>query len=225
MLKAPALVGNASRNAIAYRGVGLAIDRFNFLAIDIMNAESTAYSYDPSLRMAYYPFVVGESITLVGGLQARNQARAIVSGSIDMLGDALLSNQAYGNAQLARSIVSWVLGCSGRLRATKRQVRVVGADAVQTEFISQDTVEFSLTIEECAGSLSTPFKPFTPFSSSKLQLELVRGDVFVRKMMTPSPSGDGRFSATFVLPVEPGTYKLKLHLADPGYAALTCTEL
>lgn len=43
---------------------------------------------------------VGSATVLVGGLQARNNARVILSGSTDMFSDALLMLQGSGNKEV-----------------------------------------------------------------------------------------------------------------------------
>jgi len=205
-------------NSIAYRGVGMSIDRLNLLAMDILNAESTAYSYKPAIPMSYYPFAVGQSVTLIGGLQAHNQARAVIIGSIDALSDAVLAKEEHGNAALAARLVPWTLGCSGKLRVAVRHLVVKGAPdtgAGDTEFVAQDTLELAVVIEECFRG------EYAASNASRIQMELVRGDVFVRKMLTSAGAGGGegtgRFTAEFVLPREQGTYKLHLHATDLGY--------
>lgn len=52
----------------------------------------TAYSHDPRRAMIEPPsLMVGAGISLVSAVQARNNARMLVAGSIDMFSNELLS--------------------------------------------------------------------------------------------------------------------------------------
>lgn len=75
-------------------------DPANPLVLDVMHADSTAYSYNPDEEVLDYPHAVGKSTLLVAGLQARNNARVIIAGSISMFSDEFLtSSVASGNTK------------------------------------------------------------------------------------------------------------------------------
>lgn len=65
-------------------------DASNPLVLDIMHASSTAYSYNTDEDVTDYPHAVGKSTLLVAGLQARNNARVVIAGSIAMFSDEFL---------------------------------------------------------------------------------------------------------------------------------------
>lgn len=65
-------------------------DTTNPLVLDIMHASSTAYSHNPDEEVTDYPHAVGKSTLLVAGLQARNNARVVIAGSLDMFSDEYL---------------------------------------------------------------------------------------------------------------------------------------
>lgn len=66
-------------------------DATNPLVLDVMHASSTAYSYSPDEEVLDYPHAVGKSTLLVAGLQARNNARVVIAGSIAMFSDEFLT--------------------------------------------------------------------------------------------------------------------------------------
>ena len=66
-------------------------DSTNPLVMDVMHASSTAYSYNPDDEVLDYPHAVGKSTLLVAGLQARNNARVVIAGSIAMFSDEFLT--------------------------------------------------------------------------------------------------------------------------------------
>lgn len=113
-------------------------DRENPLTLDIAAAAPTAYSANPDVPIEEYPHAVGKSTLLIGGLQARNNARVLLVGSLDLFrfpglaflvacscqGVLLCSDKFFnaavqkagdsakkaksGNAQLASELMDWV---------------------------------------------------------------------------------------------------------------------
>lgn len=67
-------------------------DASNPLVLDVLHASSTAYSYNPDEEVLDYPHAVGKSTLLVSALQARNNARVVVAGSIAMFSDEYLTS-------------------------------------------------------------------------------------------------------------------------------------
>lgn len=65
-------------------------DSTNPLVLDVMHASATAYSYSPDDEVTDYPHAVGTSTLLVSALQARNNARVVISGSLSMFSDEYL---------------------------------------------------------------------------------------------------------------------------------------
>jgi len=90
LINSELIVGKKSSAPILYHGVGMIADATNPLVLDIMHASSTAYSYNPDEEVLDYPHAVGKSTLLVSGLQARNNARVIISGSMAMFSDQYL---------------------------------------------------------------------------------------------------------------------------------------
>lgn len=74
-------------NFAAFRMIA---DSTNPLVLDVMHASATAYSYNPDEEVTDYPHAVGTSTLLVAGLQARNNARVVISGSLKMFSDEYL---------------------------------------------------------------------------------------------------------------------------------------
>ena len=69
------------------RSVAQELGNFSPLLSPILRAKSTAYSYNPKdeAETADDPFVVGDQISLVSSMQARNSARFTVFGSAEAL--------------------------------------------------------------------------------------------------------------------------------------------
>ena len=69
-----------------------------------------------------YPHAVGRNTILIAALQARNNARVIVLGSIDFLSDQYLTakvgkdGKVAGNSEVMSDIVSWCFKQSGVIK-------------------------------------------------------------------------------------------------------------
>ncbi|KAF2980411.1 hypothetical protein EK904_010537 [Melospiza melodia maxima] len=92
LLKAPTIVGKAALNPILFRGVGMVADPDNPLVLDILTGSSTSYSFFPDKPITQYPHAVGKNTLLIAGLQARNNARVVFSGSLDFFSDAFFNS-------------------------------------------------------------------------------------------------------------------------------------
>ena len=62
-------------------------DPENPLVLDILHGKSSAYSHNPTQEVTEYPHAVGKNTLMVAALQARNNARVVFSGSVDMFSD------------------------------------------------------------------------------------------------------------------------------------------
>lgn len=117
--KVAPLVGplNTASAPVLFRGVGLHVSDDNILALRVLTGSDTAYSANPGEAIKDYPQVracgarrgrdrpaltapavsslqsAGRDVLLVAAVQARNNARVLVAGSVDMF-----SNEAFASA-------------------------------------------------------------------------------------------------------------------------------
>uniref|UniRef100_A0A915KRS0 Dolichyl-diphosphooligosaccharide--protein glycosyltransferase 48 kDa subunit n=1 Tax=Romanomermis culicivorax TaxID=13658 RepID=A0A915KRS0_ROMCU len=84
LIPAKYIVGEPSDRPILFRGVGLVLQKASPLAVEILTASSTAYSHKPGQPVQQYPNAVGKSTILIGALQARNNGRVLLTGSLDL---------------------------------------------------------------------------------------------------------------------------------------------
>lgn len=77
------------------RGVGQSMGNTSPLLTPILRAPRTAYSYNPKdeAESAEDPFAVGEQLSLITTMQARNSARFTVIGSAEMLEDGWFTGE------------------------------------------------------------------------------------------------------------------------------------
>ncbi|NXF11380.1 OST48 glycosyltransferase, partial [Smithornis capensis] len=95
-------------------------DPDNPLVLDILTGSSTSYSFFPDKPITQYPHAVGRNTLLIAGLQARNNARVVFSGSLDFFSDAFFNSAVQkaapgskrysqtGNYELAVALSRWV---------------------------------------------------------------------------------------------------------------------
>jgi oligosaccharyltransferase complex subunit beta len=112
---------------VLFRGIGHAVDDSNILAIKALRGNPSTYSANPAKPIDDYPENAGADTLLVTALQARNNARIVITGSIDMFSNKFFrtkwseasssSGSPYvGNELFCGSISKWVFGEVGVLR-------------------------------------------------------------------------------------------------------------
>ncbi|XP_077424739.1 dolichyl-diphosphooligosaccharide--protein glycosyltransferase 48 kDa subunit [Vanacampus margaritifer] len=223
LLKAPTIVGKDTNNPVLFKGVGMVADPDNPLVLDILTGSSTAYSYFPDRPISQYPHAVGKNTLLIAGLQARNNARVVFSGSLDFFSDAFFTSavqkawpgsQLYeqtSNMALAEALSRWVFKEAGVLRVGEVRHHPVGEDAPPAAYTITDLVEYSIVIEMLSEGR------WVPFDGDDIQLEFVRIDPFVRTYLKKH---DGTYSVQFKLPDVYGVFQFKVDYNRLGYTHL-----
>ncbi|CAP23384.1 Protein CBR-OSTB-1 [Caenorhabditis briggsae] len=221
LISAELIVGNSAKlGPVIFKGIGLVAGKTNNLALSIVKASGTAYSFDPKATRVVNPSIAGSRTLLVGGLQSRNNARIVFSGSTDLFSNAFFSAQtnsvnpavgaaASGNAELASAIAKWVMKESGVLRVKSVNHHKKGETMPPAEdyFIAEDVV-YTIEIEELKNG------KWVPFHGKDVQLEFVRVDPFVRATLK---NNNGRLSAAFKLPDVLGVFKFLVDYRRVGY--------
>lgn len=218
------IVGDRKKIApLLYRGTGLLADRENPLVLQILTADSTAYSYVPENPIKEYPHAVGKGTLLIAALQARNNARVIFAGSLYFFSDEAfgsgvqkaLSGNAIpqsGNLDVATSLTKWVFGETGRLRVASVMHHKEGEATPPAAYTITDPVVYSINIEQLENG------EWKPFRSNDVQLEFVRIDPFIRT--TLKNVNAGRYQAKFKIPDVYGVYQFKVDYDRIGYTHL-----
>lgn len=128
MAASPILNAYASSKSpapVLFRGVGHAVDDNNILAIKVLRGNPSSYSANPMKPIDDYPENAGADTLLVTAVQARNNARIILTGSIDMFSNRFFRTPYaggsaaapyVGNELFCQSVSKWVFGESGVLR-------------------------------------------------------------------------------------------------------------
>nr|XP_054769099.1 dolichyl-diphosphooligosaccharide--protein glycosyltransferase 48 kDa subunit-like [Lytechinus pictus] len=226
MIDAETIVGPKSNKPVLFNGVGLIADPDNPLIIDVLHASSSAYSHNPQEPVEDYPLAVGKNTLLVAALQARNNARVVFSGSVELFSDAFFQSAVQkassgskkyaesGNQALAVALSQWVFKEHGVIRVSRVTHHKVGETTPPASYTIEDKVEYNIWLDILVDG------EWRPFSAKDVQLEFVRIDPFVR---TSLQSNNGRFSTVFKLPDIYGVFQFKVDYNRIGYTHLFST--
>lgn len=221
------MVGKKQTAPALYRGIGMTADPDNPLVLEIMNGYSTTYSYFTNEPIKDYPLVVGRSTLLIAGLQARNNARVVFSGSLDFFSNEFFTanimkavdGKEHGtssNQHLAKYISQWVFKERGVLRAGEVTHHRVGDNTTPSAYTIEDNVIYTIDIEEFSG------EKWRPFQKKDVQLEFFRIDPFVCTFMNKTKDGK-KYIAEFKLPDVYGVFQFKVDYNRVGYTHLFST--
>lgn len=225
LISSPNIVGSKTVAPLLYQGTGLLADRENSLVLQVLSADSTAYSYIPENSIKEYPHAVGRGTLLIAALQARNNARVVFSGSLFFFSDKAFTSavskyggkhyEKSGNQEVATAIGKWVFGEVGRLRVVSIQHNKLGETEPPQAYTITEPVVYTIAIEEMIAG------KWQPFQANDIQLEFVRIDPFVRT--TLKHIGGGKYQAQFEIPDVYGVYQFKVDYDRIGYDHLYST--
>ncbi|KAL9662801.1 hypothetical protein QQ045_027635 [Rhodiola kirilowii] len=91
---------NVGQAPVLFQGIGHLLNPANSLALKVLSASPLAYSASTASKLSNPPSLYGSSISLVSVVQARNNARTLISGLLSMFSDRFLrfSVQKAGSA-------------------------------------------------------------------------------------------------------------------------------
>lgn len=224
LINAPIIVGNRNNiNPLLFRGTGLLADKENPLVLQLLTADSTAYTYIPENPIKEYPHAVGRGTLLIAALQARNNARVVFSGSLYFFSDEAFTSSVYnvqlnkqfklsGNQEIAIAISKWVFGETGRLRVASVSHHKEGEIEPPQSYTITEPAVYTISIEELKND------EWKPFVANDIQLEFVRIDPFIRTTLKMVEGG--KYQAKFKIPDVYGVYKFKVDYDRIGYTHL-----
>ncbi|KAG0650276.1 Dolichyl-diphosphooligosaccharide-glycosyltransferase subunit wbp1 [Hyphodiscus hymeniophilus] len=228
------------------RGVGQTLGNTSPLLTPILRAPRTAYSYNPKdeVEGVEDPFAVGEQLSLITTMQARNSARFTVVGAAEMLEntwfdakvklsggkDAKTVNQAF-----AKEVTGWTFNEIGVLQVgmiehflneggvksniTSPKIYRVKNDVVGNflERKRNPANKYQTYEIELSEYSWDTWEPFVPVAGDQLQLEFSMLSPFHRlplKLLTTTPSS-AIYTASFKLPDQHGIFNFKVNYKRP----------
>jgi len=183
--------------------------------LEILTGSPSAYSYNPDEPISEYPHAVGRNTLLMGGLQARNNARVIISGSLEMFSDNFFTaslqrkenkgiTEPTGNRDFSLAVSNWCFQHSGVLRLHSVKHHSIGQEKSSRSYTVNEDAIFSVIIER----FSLEDGHWLPYKAEDVQLELVRIDPFLRLNLTGD--SQGKFEKRFKIPDVYGVFQFKV---------------
>eukprot|EP00126_Sphaerothecum_destruens_P004588 Sdes_comp18274_c0_seq2m7921 len=197
----------------------MSIDESSISLMGILRGESTSYSYFPNKPIVVMPHVIGREAVLVAGVQSRNNARAIFTGSLEMLSDDYFNFQGsagkVGNQEFSQALVRWVSQKAGVLRVLEAHHHREGETTAPATYTIRDKMQFGIEIQELVEG-----GKWSHFHANDVQFEFVRVDPFVRLNMK-NDKKNKEFSVLFELPDVYGVFKCKVEYFRQGYSFIS----
>ncbi|KAK9811519.1 hypothetical protein WJX72_005178 [[Myrmecia] bisecta] len=228
LVDAPAVFGSQQvTDPVLFRGVGMSISPESQLVTKLLSADNTSLSQVPYKSLADSGLLAGIDIGLVAIMQARNNARVAVAGSIEMFSNRFFRTHIEtgqgsrhpktGNAQFCGSLARWVFQEVGVLRAANLRHHHVGSSEQQPEvYRIKDQLQFSLDIQELT------LGGWRPYRADDVQLEFVMLDPYIRTTLEHNKKGT--FFTTFTVPDVYGIFKFVIDYRHLGYSYLELSQ-
>jgi len=195
------------RKPVIFEGVGHTIPQNNGLNLAVLHGYDTTYS--SVLRKSPEEFhSVGEKTILVSVLQARNNARVLISGSLSLFSNRYFTKKT-DNEFLTDELSKWVFKERGVLRASNVSHHKVGEKSEPPTYTIKDRIEYSLILEEWNGA------KWVPFIADDVQVEFVMLDPYIRAPL--KADNKGKYKIETILPDVYGVYSFKVEYRRMGY--------
>lgn len=233
--------GKAQTNPVIYRGIGQKLSKDSILAVPVLFGNPSTYSFFANKVVSEAPESMGAQTVLVSAIQGRNNARVVVSGSLELFSNnffgADIAGSSSGNRLFAQAISKWGFRESGVLRfrdITHHKKDGTPPDVILHEkerpdlpvtlypdpeitrnslvYRIKDEIVYSMVVEEFVDGQWKAFK------ADDMQMEFVMLDAYVRKTMTAND--DGKFSCLFTAPDSYGVFKFRVLYRRMGYSVL-----
>ncbi|KAG6548466.1 hypothetical protein Mapa_009954 [Marchantia paleacea] len=211
---------------VLFRGIAHSVNAASDLVVTVLSASPSAFSATPNAVMTAPPALTGTSISLVSVVQARNNARILISGSLDLFSDKFFkspvqkfgssSRSASGNEQLALELSKWTFHERGHLKAVNVHHQKVGEEDEPAMYRITDQLEYSVEIHEWTG------KEWRPYQADDVQVQFYMMSPYVLKTM--DHNAKGLYHTSFQVPDVYGVFQFKVEYKKLGYTSLTLSK-
>ncbi|GAA5820956.1 hypothetical protein JCM10212_001587 [Sporobolomyces blumeae] len=216
-------VSESTRNGppLVYRGALHSVGRHPLLQ-PVLSLPPTAYSARHGDGPADDLRAYGARAAVASAFQARNNARIVLLGSLEVFTDAALDaavtteHSAYpksGNEAFLNDLVAWTFGLTGRRRIASVEHGRAGSSPGSLTYRVRDRIHYVVEVDSTE-----------PGQINDLQLEFTMLDPHTRiplRQVNESGSGRERFEASFVAPDRHGVFSLTVDHREPGYDKLS----
>uniref|UniRef100_A0A7I4CPW3 Dolichyl-diphosphooligosaccharide--protein glycosyltransferase 48 kDa subunit n=1 Tax=Physcomitrium patens TaxID=3218 RepID=A0A7I4CPW3_PHYPA len=215
------------KEPILYRGLGHIVNPTSELGIKVLSASPSAYSGRVGAEITDLPNVSGASMALVSVVQARNNARIMISGSLELFSNQFFESSVQqsgsddkfeksGNQQFAVELTKWTLHERGHLKTSNVHHHKIGETNEPAMYRIADNARYSLGIQEWNG------KDWQPYQADDVQLQFYMMSPYVLK--TLSHDGKGLYFTEFQVPDVYGVFQFKVEYNRLGYTTLNLAK-
>ncbi|KAJ4829368.1 Dolichyl-diphosphooligosaccharide--protein glycosyltransferase 48 kDa subunit [Turnera subulata] len=227
-IQSDVILGKAKIEApVLFKGIGHSLNAANSLVLKVLSASPSAYSANPSTKLSSPPTLTGSSISLVSVVQARNNARIMIAGSLDMFSNRFLraavqkagSSIKYeksGNEQFVTELSKWVFHERGHLKAVNLRHNKVGETDEPAMYRIKDDLDFAVEIYEWSG------QSWEPYVANDVQVQFYMMSPYVLK--TLSTNQKGLYHTSFKVPDVYGVFQFKVEYNRLGYTSLSLSK-
>lgn len=139
-----AVVSLNSGDLIAFKGATHSLDPANPLVFSLVSGNPTTISWDTTSKNnpidGSSAADAGQDVLLVSASQARNNARFVFSGSIEMFSDKTLSSKKTKNSEFMKQVVAWVFQEKSVLRTVSTNHHKVGETVSPDHYRIKDEI-------------------------------------------------------------------------------------
>ncbi|KAI3462517.1 hypothetical protein Pfo_019180 [Paulownia fortunei] len=212
---------------VLFKGIGHSLNPENSLVLKVLSASSSSYSSNPTSKLSSPPSLTGSAISLVSVVQARNNARIMISGSLDMFSNRLFRSGVQksgslnkygksGNEQFITELSKWIFHERGHLKAVNVKHYKVGETEEPPIYRINDDLEFSVEIFEWSGS------SWVPYVANDIQVQFYMMSPYILK--TLSTNQKGLYHTSFKVPDVYGVFQFKVEYQRLGYTSLSLSK-
>ncbi|XP_020578404.1 dolichyl-diphosphooligosaccharide--protein glycosyltransferase 48 kDa subunit isoform X2 [Phalaenopsis equestris] len=211
---------------VLFRGIGHSVNSASTLALKVLSASPSAYSANPRTKLSSSS-LTGSTIALVSVVQARNNARMLISGSLDLFSNRFLRSGVLkagslnkhiksGNEQFVTEISKWVFHERGHLKAVNVTHRRAAEMSEPAMYRINDDLEYSVEIYEWSGA------SWKPYVADDVQVQFYMMSPYVLK--TLSTDLKGLYFTSFKVPDVYGVFQFKVEYHRLGYTSLSLSK-
>lgn len=212
---------------VLFQGVGHSLNPKNSLVLKVLSASPAAISAKPNSKLKSAPTLTASSISLVSVMQARNNARILISGSLSLFSNRFFragvqkagSSTRFkksGNEQFVTEISKWIFHERGHIKAVNVRHHKVGETSEPSVYRITDDLEYSVEIYEWSG------KSWEPYVADDVQLQFYMMSPYVMKTM--STNSKGLYHTSFKVPDVYGVFQFKVEYNRLGYTSLSLSK-
>ncbi|XVF67392.1 hypothetical protein PTKIN_Ptkin10aG0117100 [Pterospermum kingtungense] len=214
LIKSDVILGSKKIDApVLFKGIGHSLNPANSLVLKVLSASPSAYSANPKSKLSTPPSLTGSSISLVSVVQARNNARILITGSLSMFSNR---HEKSGNEQFLTELSKWVFHERGHLKAVNVKHHKVGETEEPALYRINDELVYSVEIYEWSGN------SWEPYVANDVQVQFYMMSPYVLK--TLSNDKKGLYSTSFKVPDVYGVFQFKVEYQRLGYTSLSLSK-